>query len=141
MLDKLFRGAVIVLAMIGCLYIADITYAGISGDAGYLYSLFITTELEIGSSGTLDMDGTLDIDGSFDLGATNTGTGTFTTTAENDTVLITGALAADAYLLTNEATAADPQDVLNYTAKVGTLIVIRPANGASGLTYTWVRIE
>jgi hypothetical protein len=69
------------------------------------------------------------------------GTGTFTTTAEADTVLISGAASTDEYLLSPKGTAADPQDVLFWEAKTDTLIVHRPASGTSGLVYTWLRIN
>lgn len=40
-----------------------VVYGGINGDAGYLLSLFITSELEMRSGSTLDCNGTLDVDG------------------------------------------------------------------------------
>ena len=70
------------------------------------------------------------------------GSDAFTTTAAADTVLISGALATDKYWITAYGSAAvDQQDVLQAEAKADTLIVKRLANGASGLTYSYLRLK
>jgi len=77
---------------------------------------------------------------SVDSGAV-AGIGTFTGTAEHDTVLISGALATDLYFLTGRGSTVDQQDVLQAEAKADTLIVHRLASGQSGLTYNWLRVK
>jgi len=70
-----------------------------------------------------------------------TGTGTFTTTATNDTVVISGATSSDKYILSPYGSAVDSADVLMAWAKEDTLIVIRAGAGTSGLTYRYLRIK
>ena len=69
------------------------------------------------------------------------GVDTFATTAEADTVLITGATATDLYFVTGVGGSVDQQDVLQVEAKVDTLVVHRLAAGASGLIYAWIRFS
>ena len=71
--------------------------------------------------------------------AATCGIDTFTTTATADTVLISGALATDLYLVTGRGGSVDQQDVLQVEAKADTLIVHRLASGASALAYNWFR--
>jgi hypothetical protein len=71
--------------------------------------------------------------------AVTCGVDTFTTTAEADTVEISGALATDLYLVTGRGGSVDQQDVLQVEAKADTLIVHRLSGGASGLVYNWFR--
>ena len=85
--------------------------------------------------------GSFNLGGGTSLNLIGTGTGTFTTTVEHDTVLISGALNTDSYLLTPKGTAADPQDVLFAEPKADTLIVHRPASGTSGLVYFYWRFK
>ena len=64
------------------------------------------------------------------------------TTLEKDTVVNSGAEATDIYLITPISETIDAQDnVIQATAKEDTLIVTRPASGASGLEYFWLRIK
>ena len=66
----------------------------------------------------------------------------FTTTAETDTVVITGAVATDTYIVCGEYTAGvDQQDVLQWEAILGKLVVHRLASGESALKYSWLRIK
>lgn len=70
------------------------------------------------------------------------GSNTFTTTAIADTVVISGALATDYYIVMQTGTGSvDAQDVLMVEAKEDTLIVHRLASGASGLAYDWFRFK
>lgn len=71
--------------------------------------------------------------------AATCGVDTFATTATADTVVISGALATDLYLVTGRGGSVDQQDVLQVEAKADTLIVHRLASGASGLAYNWFR--
>ena len=64
----------------------------------------------------------------------------FTSTDQVDTVLISGALATDKYIITGIGGSVDQQDVLQAESKVDTLIVHRVASGASALKYIWLRI-
>ena len=70
------------------------------------------------------------------------GTDAFTTTAEKDTVVISGAEATDSYFIQPISETLDAQDVQFQTvSKEDTLIVTRPASGASGLNYHYLRIK
>jgi len=70
------------------------------------------------------------------------GNGMFTTTATADTIVITGALATDSYLVQQYGSAAvDAQDILKTVSKADTLIVNRLASGTTGLTYRWWRFR
>ena len=75
------------------------------------------------------------------LPSTKVGTDVFTTTAETDTVTISGALATDIYFVTGQFTSAiDQQDILQWEALAGKLVVHRMAAGESALKYSWLRI-
>jgi hypothetical protein len=66
----------------------------------------------------------------------------FTTTAETDTVVIPGASTADMYFITGNFTSAiDQQDILQWEALSGKLVVHRMAAGESALKYSWLRIR
>jgi hypothetical protein len=70
------------------------------------------------------------------------GSDAFTTTAQNDTVLITGAATTDIYMVTITGNAAPVAgDPLRAEALSTGLAVHRGASGTSGLTYNWVRIR
>ena len=64
----------------------------------------------------------------------------FNSTDQVDTVLISGALATDKYVVTGIGGSVDQQDVLQAEAKADTLIVHRVASGASALKYILLRI-
>jgi hypothetical protein len=66
----------------------------------------------------------------------------FTTTAQNDTVLITGAATTDIYMVTITGNAPPVAgDPLRAEALSTGLAVHRGASGTSGLTYNWLRIR
>lgn len=67
------------------------------------------------------------------------GVGAFDTTATTDTVLVTGALATDLYLVTGVGGSVDQQDILQVEALADKFVVHRLASGASGLAYNWFR--
>lgn len=94
-----------------------------------------------GITGNTTVTGTLTTTGAVSLPATVIGENVFTTTAETDTVLITGALATDTYFISGQFTSAvDQQDVLQWEAIEGGLVVHRLASGESALKYSWLRI-
>ena len=75
------------------------------------------------------------------LPSTQIGENVFTTTAETDTVTISGALSTDTYIISAQYTAGvDQQDVLEWEAITGKLVVHRLASGESALKYSWLRI-
>lgn len=88
--------------------------------ASYLYSLFVRNQLMLGDDKI-------------------TGDNTFTTTALLDTVLITGALATDVYIIQMKDTTATK--LTTYTAKAESLVVTRAYGGTSGASYQWYRIR
>ena len=96
---------------------------------------------------TIDISGLLSADGGISGviivdTAVVAGRDAFGTTLEKDTVVISGAEATDIYLITPISETIDAQDnVIQATAKEDTLIVTRPASGASGLEYFWLRIK
>jgi len=65
------------------------------------------------------------------------GRDSFSGTAVKDTVLIPGAKSTDSYTITFLGSAADAQDVPKWDARNDSLIVVRPADGASGAEYRW----
>jgi len=85
------------------------------------------------------------ITGHLNVASTISGTGTFTGTETLDTVLISGALATDAYVLSPgiaKGGTIDAQDTqLAYSARADTLIAVRPASGLTALTWSWIRIR
>lgn len=109
-----------------------------SGDITAGDDISVTDDATIGGDATVTGAVTA---GTLALGTTVVGQDTFTTTAEADTVLISGALATDFYLLTGCGGSVDQQDVLQAEAKADTLIVHRLASGASGLVYNWLRVS
>ncbi len=96
-------------------------------------------------TGALSVSTTLDVTGNVSFGSTVAGTGTFTSTEVYDTVLISGALATDAYMVSPgiaKGGTIDAQDTqLAYSARADTLIVFRPASGLTALTWSWLRIR
>jgi hypothetical protein len=79
--------------------------------------------------------------GVIQLPSTQIGENVFTTTAETDTVTISGALSTDTYIISPQYTAGvDQQDVLEWEAITGKLVVHRLAAGESALKYSWLRI-
>ena len=85
------------------------------------------------------------ITGHLNVASTISGTGTFTGTETLDTVLISGALATDAYVLSPglaKGGTLDAQDTqLAYSARADTLIAVRPSSGLTALTWSWIRIR
>jgi len=76
------------------------------------------------------------------LSSTVRGTDAFTTTATEDTVTISGATTADIYVVSGKYTAGvDQQDVLEWEALTGKLVVHRLASGESALGYSFIRIR
>ena len=105
------------------------------------------TAVTIVTTGAVEVAGLLSIDGGIDGvvivdTAVVAGRDAFGTTLEKDTVVISGAEATDIYLITTISETIDAQDnVIQAVAKEDTLIVTRPASGASGLEYFWLRIK
>lgn len=94
----------------------------------------VTQDLTVGDD--------LSITGELVLGSLTIGTNVFTTTAASDTVLIDGADATDIYFICGNLTSAiDQQDVLQWQAISGALVVHRMASGESALKYSWIRIN
>lgn len=92
--------------------------------------------------GSANITTTGNVTGLLDLGSTVVGVDTFTTTGTTDTVTISGAAATDVYLITGRLTAGvDQQDVLQWQALSGKLVVHRLASGESALIYSWLRIK
>jgi hypothetical protein len=70
------------------------------------------------------------------------GVDAFTTTGVTDTVVISGATTDDIYFVTGNLTSAiDQQDILQWQALTGKLVVHRMASGESALKYAWVRFK
>lgn len=83
----------------------------------------------------------LTLSGDLILPSTVIGENVFTTTGETDTVVIAGALATDSYIVSGQFTVAiDQQDILQWEAIAGGLVVHRMASGESALKYSWLRI-
>lgn len=79
--------------------------------------------------------------GPIQLASTQVGENVFSTTAETDTVTISGALTTDTYIISGQYTAGvDQQDILQWEAISGKLVVHRMAAGESALKYSWLRI-
>lgn len=112
-----------------------INFYGTDGDT---YSIGINTSdaaLFAGAGGGYSFDGALL------LPSTVIGEDVFTTTGETDTVTIAGAAATDTYIISGQfTTAVDQQDVLQWEALSGKLVVHRLAAGESALKYSWLRI-
>ena len=74
--------------------------------------------------------------------ATVVGTDAFTTTGTVDTVTISGAAATDIYFVNGKyLNGVDQQDVLEWKAETGRLLVYRLASGESALPYSWIRVK
>jgi hypothetical protein len=106
------------------------------------------TEALIGKDGAVliktDSSGTIIKDPTFTgvlTGSSLTrGTDAFTTTAETDTVTISGASVNDFYTITLTGTAApSANDAIRLEATATGFILHRAASGTSGLTYVWKR--
>lgn len=70
------------------------------------------------------------------------GTGAFTTTDAEDTVVVSGISASDIFIVSGKYKAGvDQQDVLQWRAVTDTLFVTRLASGESAGTYSWLRIK
>lgn len=108
------------------------------GTDGDTYSIGVNTSdaaLFAGASGGYSFDQPLL------LPATVIGEDVFETTAETDTVTISGALTTDTYIISGQYTAGvDQQDILQWEAISGKLVVHRMAAGESALKYSWLRI-
>ena len=88
-------------------------------------------------------DGVLELNAqTLNVNATVAGTDVFTTTAAADTVVVSGTLNTDIFVVSGVFTSAiDQQDILRVTAKTDTLIVSRMASGESALKYNWIRLR
>ena len=86
--------------------------------------------------------GTTFLNGDFQGSSTIRGAHSFTTTAQTDTVTISGATSSDFYYMQPVGTAAlILADALRAEAITGKLVVHRGVAGTSGLTYNWLRIK
>lgn len=89
-------------------------------------------------------DGVMELNAAtLNVNGTVAGTNVFTTTAAADTVVISGTLSTDIFVVSGVYTSGtvDQQDVLQAYAKTDTLIVIRLASGESALKYNWIRLR
>ena len=81
--------------------------------------------------------------GQFQFNTTSADTNAFATTAATDTVLITGVVTNSIFIVSAMKTSGtvDQQDILQWEAIDGALVVHRMASGESGLKYSylWVR--
>ena len=74
--------------------------------------------------------------------ATVVGENVFTTTGTVDTVTISGATSSDIYIVSGKYVAGvDQQDVLQWKAETGRLLVYRLASGESAAAYSWLRLK
>lgn len=106
----------------------------------------VTQDLTVGDDATITGDagitGNLTVTGYLDLSSLVMGTNVFTTTAETDTVLIAGAVNTDVYIVCGQFTSAiDQQDILQWEAIAGGLVVHRMAAGESALKYSYIRLK
>jgi hypothetical protein len=93
---------------------------------------------KVDSTGTTTTNQT--ITGTFTGSALTRGTDAFTTTAETDTVTISGASVNDFYTITLTGTAApSANDAIRLEATATGFVLHRAASGTSGLTYVWKR--
>lgn len=65
----------------------------------------------------------------------------FTTTAEYDTVVISGIDSLDVVIVSSREVVPSANDRLGVFLKSDTLIVGRPASGTSGLKYNWIWVS
>ncbi len=85
---------------------------------------------------------TLTVMGDVDFPVAVCDTNAFSGTGTADTVTVSGSLVTDKYIITMRGTSLDAQDTQFIVSPLnGSFIVTRPANGASGLKYTWLRIK
>lgn len=125
-----------ILSLIGAVLI----FAGVA-NAQYYANDYKLTAPSITFQGNTTITGTLTTSGAIALPSTVVGENAFTTTAETDTVVISGALATDTYFISGQFTSAiDQQDILQWEAIAGKLVVHRMAAGESALKYSWLRI-
>ena len=124
-------------------------------DAGSIVLRVDTSNELVAVGGDLTVSGTSALTGAVTLSGALSGTinldttvcnsGAFTGTETLDTVLISGALGTDKYILSPgiaKGGTIDAEDTqLAYSARADTLIVVRPANGLTALTYSWLRIR
>lgn len=79
---------------------------------------------------------------SLNVGTAICGTNVFATTAETDTVTISGVTTDDIFVVSPQYTAGvDQQDVLEWEAITGKLVVHRLASGESALKYSYIRLK
>lgn len=70
------------------------------------------------------------------------GIDSFATTGETDTVVIAGLTADDIIIVQPYGTTLDAQDTqFQVSVLAGRFAVTRPASGASGLAYAWIRFK
>ena len=131
-----------ILSLIGAVLI----FAGVASAQYYTHDYLLTAPT-IGLKGTTTITGnttitgTLTTTGAVAFPSTVVGENVFATTAETDTVTISGALATDTYFISGQFTSAiDQQDILQWEAIAGKLVVHRMAAGESALKYSWLRI-
>lgn len=125
-----------ILSLIGAVLI----FASVANAQYYAHDYKLEAP-KINLKGATTITGTLTTTGAISLPSTVIGENVFTTTAETDTVLITGALATDTYFVCGQFTSAiDQQDILQWEAISGGLVVHRMASGESALKYSWLRI-
>lgn len=70
-----------------------------------------------------------------------TGHGVFDTTAQTDTVTVTGIDSSDVVVVTVREQAPGANDLLGVKVIAGKFIVMRPSSGTSGLKYNWYWIR
>lgn len=112
-------------------------------DSGlYVYSsangqldLVADTEVQIAAT-------TIDLNGVTAFSTSVCDTNAFTTTATTDTVTIAGVVTGSVFIVSGMKTSAvDQQDVLEWEAIAGKLVVHRLAAGESGLKYSWFWVK
>lgn len=102
--------------------------------------LFILDSLRVGK--TAVVVGNLYLRAGITGGTLTRGTHAFTTTATEDTVTISGAGTGDIYIVSMQYNAGvDQQDVLEWEALSGKLVVHRLASGETGAKWSWWRIQ
>ena len=96
-------------------------------------------------TGTVAINSTFIVgsDGSLNGGSTLTGRDSWSGTATNDTVTISGAATTDNYFITIKATAVPGATDISFAVEPTStgFIIRRGAAGTSGLEYMWMRIR
>jgi hypothetical protein len=70
------------------------------------------------------------------------GIDSFATTSQTDTVVVSGLTVDDVIIIQPYGTTLDAQDTqFQISVLAGRFAVTRPASGASGLAYAWIRIK